>query len=88
MIPAVRTEAEALEKALSGDHPGIFVLGGDVFKLTRRIGPEKRRPPVFVNVDLIGGVAGDATGIGFLSQHVEGIISTNCHVIELANSAA
>jgi glycerol uptake operon antiterminator len=38
-------------------------------------------------VDLIGGVAGDADGVGFLSQHVEGIISNNRHVIEFANSA-
>lgn len=87
MIPAVRTEGEALEKALSGDHPGIFVLGGDVFKLTHRLTTEERRPPVFVNVDVIGGVAGDTTGIGFLSRHVEGIISTRSQVIELANSA-
>ncbi len=87
MIPSVRTEGEPLEKALSGDHPAIFVLGGNIFKLTRRIGTGKRRPLVFVNVDIIGGVTGDATGIEFLSQHVEGIISTNRHVIELANSA-
>jgi glycerol uptake operon antiterminator len=86
VIPAVRTAGEPLEKALSGDHPAIIVLGGDIFKLIRRIGTEKRRPPVFVNVDLIGGVAGDTTGIGFLSRHVEGIISTSRRVIELANS--
>jgi glycerol uptake operon antiterminator len=87
VIPSVRTEREPLEKALSGDHPAIFVLGGNIFKLTRRIGTGKRRPLVFVNVDIIGGVTGDATGIEFLSQHVEEIISTNRHVIELANSA-
>lgn len=42
---------------------------------------------MFVNVDLIGGIAGDTIGIGFPSQHVEGIISTNRHVVEMANSA-
>jgi glycerol uptake operon antiterminator len=86
VIPAVRTEGEPLEKALSGDHPALIVLGGDIFKLTRRIGPEKRRPLLFINLDLIGGVAGDATGIRFLSLHVEGIISTSRRVVELANS--
>lgn len=86
VIPAVRTDGEALEKALSGAHPGVFVLGGDIFNLTRKIGMEARRPPVFVNVDLIGGVAGDPTGIAFLARHVEGVISTSSKVIELANS--
>lgn len=86
IIPAVRTEGESLEKALCGDHPAIFVFGGDVFKLISKIETEESRPPIFVNVDLIGGVAGDATGIGFLSQHVEGVISTSRRVIELANS--
>lgn len=88
VIPAVHAEGEPLEKALSEDHPAIFVLGGDIFKLTHRIEGEKRRPPVFVNVDLIGGIAGDKTGIAFLSRHVEGVISTNRNVIELANSTA
>lgn len=84
-MPAVRTEGEALDKALGVDHPAIFVLGGDIFKLTEKIQARKHRPPVFVNVDLIGGVAGDPSGIEFLSQHVEGVISTNRRVIELAN---
>lgn len=87
VIPAVRTEGEPLEKALSGEHPAIFVLGGSIFKLTRTIETHGGRPPVFVNVDLIGGIAGDKTGIDFLAQHVEGVISTNRHVIEMANSA-
>lgn len=87
VIPAVRTEGEPLEKALAGDHPAIMVLGGDIFRLTEKIDARKSRPPILVNVDLIGGVAGDTTGIGFLSEHVEGIISTNRHVIQLANSA-
>ena len=86
VVPAVRSEGEALEKALSGDHPAILVLGGDVFELSDRIGARERRPPVIVNVDLVGGIAGDVTGIRFLSQHVEGIISTNRRVIELGNT--
>ncbi len=86
VVPAVRTEGEPLDRALSGEHPAIFVLGGSIFKLTRTIEDQRERPPVFVNVDLIGGLSGDKTGIDFLAQHVEGVISTNRHVIEMANS--
>lgn len=87
VIPAVRGPDEDLDLALSGDHPAVFVLGGDVFKLTEKLEGWTRRPPVVVNVDLVGGVAGDAVGVAFLARHVEGIISTNRHVIELGNSA-
>lgn len=87
IVPAVRSDGEPLEEALAEEHPAIIVLGGNVFDLTQRIENEKRRTQVFVNVDLIGGVAGDSTGIGFLSEYVEGIISTNRQVIERANSA-
>jgi hypothetical protein len=59
------------------------VLGGDVFKLKGR----KGRPPVVVNMDLVDAVAGDAVGVAFLACHVEGIISTDRHLIELGNSA-
>ncbi len=85
VIPAVRTEGEALEKALSRDYPAILVLGGDIFKLTQRLDVERQRPMVIVNVDLVGGVAGDKTGIEFLSRHVECVLSTSRRVIELAN---
>jgi len=87
VIPAVRGPDEDFDLALSGDHPAVFVLGGDVFKLAEKLEGRSRRPPVVVNVDLVGGVAGDAVGVGFLARHVEGIISTNRHVIELGNSA-
>jgi glycerol uptake operon antiterminator len=87
VIPAVRGPEEDFDLALSGDHPAVFVLGGDVFKLTEKLEGRTRRPPVVVNVDLVGGVAGDAVGVAFLARHVEGIISTNRHVIELGNVA-
>jgi glycerol uptake operon antiterminator len=87
VIPAVRGPDEDLDLALSGDHPAVFMLGGDVFKLTEKLEGWTRRPPVVVNVDLVGGVAGDAVGVAFLARHVEGIISTNRHVIELGTSA-
>lgn len=86
VVPAVRSDGKPLEEALSEEHPAILVLGGNIFDLTSRIGTEKRRSQIFVNVDLIGGIAGDTTGIGYLSEHVDGIISTNRQVIERANS--
>lgn len=87
VIPAVRGPDEDLDIALSGDNPAVFVLGGDVFKLVEKLEARLERPPVVVNVDLVGGVAGDRDGVGFLARHVEGIISTNRHVIELGKSA-
>jgi glycerol uptake operon antiterminator len=40
-----------------------------------------------VNVDLVGEVAADASGLHFLSEPVEGINSTHRHVIELAKTS-
>jgi glycerol uptake operon antiterminator len=87
VVPAVRGPDSALEEALAGEHPAIFVLGGDLFKVLGRIGSESRRPRIYVNVDLVGGIAADASGLRFLSRHVEGIISTHRHVIELAKTS-
>lgn len=85
VIPAVRSGDKAFEVALAGDHSAVFVLGGDIFDLIRRIRAAESRPPVCVNVDLAAGVAADASGVRFLAQHVEGIISTHRHIIDLAN---
>jgi glycerol uptake operon antiterminator len=87
VVPAVRGPDSALEAALAGEHAAIFVLGGDIFKVLRRIGSQSRRPQIYVNVDLVGGVAADPSGLRFLSRHVEGIISTHRHVIELAKQS-
>jgi glycerol uptake operon antiterminator len=87
VVPAVRGPDSALEAALAGEHPAIFVLGGDIFGVLRRIGAQDRRPQIYVNVDLVGGIASDASGLRFLSRYVEGIISTHRHVIELAKSS-
>ncbi len=87
VVPAVRGPDSALEAALAGDHPAIFVLGGDIFKVLARIGSQSRRPQIYVNVDLVGGIASDASGLRFLSRYVEGIISTHRHVIELAKTS-
>jgi hypothetical protein len=40
VVPAVRGPDSALEAALAGDHPAIFVLGGDIFKVLGRIGSQ------------------------------------------------
>lgn len=87
VVPAVRSRNEAFEAAISGDHhAAIFVLGGDVFDLVRRLGEAESRSPVCVNIDLVSGVAADASGVRFLARHVEGVISTNRRIIELANA--
>jgi len=87
VVPAVRGPDSALEAALAGEHAAIFVLGGDIFRVLGRIGTQSRRPQIYVNVDLVGGIAADASGLRFLSRHVEGIISTHRHVIELAKTS-
>lgn len=85
LIPAVRGPDAALRSALSGPHPAVFVLGGDVFKVLEKVQESGgRRPAVCVNVDLVGGVSADASGLRFLAGRIEGIISTHRHVIELA----
>jgi glycerol uptake operon antiterminator len=87
VVPAVRGPDSALEAALAGDHPAIFVLGGDIFKVIGRVGADRRRPRIYVNVDLVGGIAADASGLRFLSGRVEGIISTHRHIIELGRAS-
>lgn len=87
VVPAVRGPGVALERVLGGRYPAVFVLGGDVFELLRKVRDRERRPFICVNVDMVGGVAADASGLRFLSRGVDGIISTHRHVIELAKGA-
>ncbi|MDP9454871.1 MAG: glycerol-3-phosphate responsive antiterminator [Actinobacteria bacterium] len=85
VVPAVRGPDDALRAALSGCHAAVFVLGGDVFRVLEAIeGAAGERPAVCVNVDMVGGISADASGLRFLAGRVEGIISTHRHVIELA----
>ena len=87
VIPAVRGRDGDLERALAGDHAAIFVLGGDVFRMLER-GRRRpyRRPFICVNVDMVGGVASDPSGIRFLAREVDGVISTHRNVVEIARS--
>jgi glycerol uptake operon antiterminator len=87
VVPAVRGPDSALEAALAGEHAAIFVLGGDIFKVIGRVRSQSRRPQIYVNVDLVGGIAADASGLRFLAGRVEGIISTHRHVIELSKAS-
>jgi len=87
VIPAVRGPDSALRAALAGTHAAVFVLGGDIFRVLERLKAAGRRPPVCINVDLVGGVSADASGLRFLSGRIEGVISTHRHVIELAREA-
>jgi glycerol uptake operon antiterminator len=85
VIPAVRVRDEDLERALAGDHAAIFVLGGDVFRVLERVRRRPyRRPFICVNVDMVGGVASDPSGIRFLAREVDGVISTHRRVVEIA----
>lgn len=85
VIPAVSGVDEDLEKALAGDHAAIFVLGGDVFRVLEMAGRRRhRRPFICVNVDMVGGIAADASGINYLSDEADGVISTRRHAIEIA----
>lgn len=84
VIPAVREPGVDLERALSGDHAAIFVLGGDVFEVLRMVRKKYRRPSIFINVDTVGGIAADASGIKFLADEVDGIITTHRNVVEAA----
>lgn len=87
VIPAVRGRDGDLERALAGDHAAIFVLGGDVFQMLERVRRRPyRRPFICVNVDMVGGVASDASGIRFLAREVDGVISTHRNVVEIARS--
>src|SRR5215207_9984428 len=84
VIPAVRGRDGDLERALAGDHAAIFVLGGDVFRMLERVRRRPyRRPFICVNVDMVGGVASDASGIGFLAREVDGVISTHRKAVEI-----
>ena len=84
VIPAVRGPDSALRVALAGEHAAVFVLGGDIIRVLERVGAARRRPPLCINVDLVGGVSADASGVRPLSGRVEGVITTHRHVVELA----
>lgn len=84
VVPAVRSLGEEFEFALGGDHAAVFVLGGDAFELIELLREERRRHPVYVNVDLVSGVSSDIEGIRFLSRYVDGVISTHRRIVELA----
>jgi glycerol uptake operon antiterminator len=87
VIPAVRGPDSALRVALAGEHAAVFVLGGDIFRVLERVVAARRRPAVCINVDLVGGVSADASGLRFLSGRVEGVIPTHRHLVELAKQA-
>ena len=84
VIPALRWPDSALRTAVTGPHAAVFVLGGDIFRVLERVKAVGRRPAVCINVDLVGGVSADASGLRYLSRQIEGVISTHRHVIELA----
>ena len=61
----------------------MFVLGATSSKYWRGWAAG-RGAPVCTNVALIGGVSADASGLRFLSEQIEAVISTHRHVVQLA----
>jgi glycerol uptake operon antiterminator len=61
----------------------VFVLGATSSRYWRGWAAG-RRPPVCINVALIGGVSADASGLRFLSGRIEAVISTHRHLVQLA----
>ncbi len=86
IIAAVRNEEE-LDKALEDNPRVVFVLKCsilDVADICLRLKEEEKI--VFVHLDMVEGLRGDASGIEFIKKcHVDGIISTRVHSIKQAN---
>ena len=78
MRPGWRSRESTRRRSCSGE---------DIFRVLERVVAARRRPAVCINVDLVGGVSADASGLRFLSGRVEGVISTHRHVVELAKQA-
>ena len=87
MIPAVPTDGGPSRRPLPGTTPVSSCSVGTSSSALAGSGRRSAGAPVFVNVDLIGGIAGDTTGIGSFSRCVEGIVSIKSRAIEPANSA-
>lgn len=86
IIAAIRNEEE-LEVALNNNPKVVFVLKCsilDVADICLRL--KERGKVVFIHLDMVEGLRGDAFGIQFIKDcHVDGIISTRNYSIRQAN---
>lgn len=87
VIAAVRND-EDVDKVLESNAQIVFVLYGDIMSIAticNRL--NKNNKKVFVHMDLIEGLKGDAAGVRYMKEFVkpEGIISTRPATIKHAN---
>ena len=89
LIAAVRSQDD-LNKVIGTDIQNVFILSSDLCLLEDQCGLLHRAGKnVFLHLDLVDGLKGDASGIRFAAQrfHLTGIISTKAACIKLAREA-
>lgn len=84
VIAAVRDKL--FDKALQSPVDVIFLLGGDIATISKRIKAAKEQKKyIFIHIDLADGIGKDRSGIRFLAQcGADGIISTKSSLIKYA----
>ena len=83
LIAAVRSKND-LNKVIRTSIQNVFILSSDLCQLEDQCRTLHRAGKnVFLHLDLIDGLKGDASGIRFASQHfkITGIISTKPHCV-------
>lgn len=89
VIAAVRREAD-LPAAIEAPVQAAFLLCGDINNLESLVASLKSAGKLtFVHLDLIGGLASDPVGVGFLARRIrpDGVISTRGQVVRAAVEA-
>jgi glycerol uptake operon antiterminator len=87
IIAAIRNNDD-LEKALLSKASIVFILYGDILNISKICSKLKEKNKiVFVHVDLIEGLRGDAAGIKYIKENAnpQGIISTKTSNIKYGN---
>lgn len=86
VIAALRNNEE-FKKALWSDAILLFVLSGDISKLSKMMNKAREYDKlIFLHIDLIKGIAADKAGIKFLAENslCDGIVSTKSNLIKEA----
>jgi glycerol uptake operon antiterminator len=89
LIAAVRSQDD-LDKVVTTGIQNVFILSSDLCQLEDQCRTLHRAGKnVFLHLDLIDGLKGDASGIRFARRHfqITGIISTKTHCVKLAKVA-
>ncbi len=87
IIAAVRDNM--FEEALKSPVNIIFLLGGNLLNITKKISDAKKANKIiFIHIDLCEGIGKDKVGVEYLAkQGVDGIISTRPQLIRSASEA-